>query len=179
MATVSEFQQGFHAHLLTKSAEEALWRAIFGWTLMTLNQLSCLISVLSLSSYLTTDCYCSPPYRFDEQSKGRRAQEVTCLRTFVERHVHTLVVSAEWLRPAWRPGNVVEDRVVWPVQAAVVFIRVESQPPVVALYLCLRVETKTFSILCLASCRGRTKEHFSMNLISKCIYIYILELSSD
>ena len=131
---------------------------------MNLNQLSCHISVQSLSSYLTINV--SPPYRFSEQALGWRTQEITCLCTFDERHVHTLAVSAEWLRPAWCPGDVVKDRVVWPVQAAVVFVRVESQPPIVALYLHhLRVEAKTFSILYLASCQGRTKEHFSLNLL--------------
>lgn len=66
--------------------------------------------------------------------KGPTLQHPTIL-TFADWHVDTLAVAAEWVWPAESPGHIVEHRVVWPVETAIVLIRMKPHPPVVPLYL--------------------------------------------
>lgn len=56
-----------------------------------------------------------------------------CL-TFSGRHVDASAITAQWVWPPKGPGHVIEHRVVGPAEAAVVFVGVEPQPPVVSLH---------------------------------------------
>lgn len=56
-----------------------------------------------------------------------------CL-TFSGRHVDASAITAQWVWPPKSPGHVIEHRVVGPAEAAVVFVGVEPQPPVVSLH---------------------------------------------
>lgn len=60
---------------------------------------------------------------------------VLAILTFGGREVDTLAITAEWVRPPEGPGNIIENRVVRPVETAIIFVGVKPQPPVVTLHL--------------------------------------------
>ncbi len=59
---------------------------------------------------------------------------ILAVLTFAGRHVDTFAITAEWMRPPKGPGHIIEYRVVWPAETAIIFVGVKPQPPVVTLH---------------------------------------------
>lgn len=68
--------------------------------------------------------------------------------TFAGRHVDTFAVTAQWVWPPEGPGHIIEHRVVGPAEAAVIFVGMKPQPPVVTLHFChLKVRKKLWKCM--------------------------------
>lgn len=55
--------------------------------------------------------------------------------TFFGRKVDAFAIAAQWMRPPESPGHVIEHGVIRPAEAAIIFIGLKPQPPLVTLRL--------------------------------------------